>query len=490
MHRLSGEDAGFLYMDLPGQPMNTMMVAVFGTGADGPLTLPDVRRHLERRLDQLPSFRWRVVRVPFGLHHPVAVRDPQFDLDFHLRTATASAPGGDVQLNELFASIAERHLDQRHPLWQVTLVDGLSGSRQALVLKYHHCLADGVAAVTTLSRVFSDEDLPPLPGVAPFAPERLPSRRRLVAGALRDHARALGRLPALAGETRRGAKAVKTRRASASVTVPGFNGQAPKTILNDAFTPARAYARAALPLTGVKAIKDAAAADAPGVTLNDTVLAIMAGATRRYLEQHGELPARPLLTSVPVSTEPGDAPVRQAGNHFWSFTTTLATDVDDPWQRLQVISATAKEARAQLELFGVHLMPAWLDVVPPLVAEPGARALVERLRAADHDVDGNILISNIRGPSRPLRLLGRTVDDLYVDGPPSNGVGCNVMLWSYGDRLLFGILAFADALRHPESFTAAIAESYEELHALAVDRSEAAAPPHHPDRHTGVAVAD
>ena len=462
MHRLSGEDAGFLYMDLPSQPMNTMAVGILAPADGAPVTLHDLRRHLEARLPQLPSFRWRIVAVPLRLHHPVAVDDPDFDLDFHLRTERVDAPGGPAEVNALFAQIAERHLDRRHPLWQATLVDGLEGGRQALILKYHHCLADGVAAYTTFSRVFSDVTREPIPGVGPFTPEPLPGRLRLVAGALADHGRGAARLPRLATTTKRRTDAVKARRARAGVAVPDFSGEAPWCVLNDAFTPGRAYARAALPLAGLKHIKDAA-----GVTLNDAVLAVMAGACRRYLHEHGGVPERPLLTSVPASDEPADAPVRQAGNRFWSFTTSLATDVDDPWERLGVISAVTHEAKEQLTTLGVDLMPAWLDLVPPLVAQPGARALVSRLRASTDLVDANILISNIKGPDQPWELFGRQVEDLYVDGPPSNGVGCNVMLWSYGDRMLFGVLSFADALRDPGSLSRFITESFDELHALA-----------------------
>lgn len=467
MHRLNGEDAGFLYMEGPEQPMNTMAVGFLTspTGPDGrprPLTLPQLRAHLEARLDQLPSFRWRIVAVPLRLHHPVCVRDPAFDLDFHLRTATLAGPGTERELDALFSEVAERRLDRRHPLWQVTLVDGLTDGRQALIVKYHHCLADGVAALTTFSRVYSDQEFPPLPGTEPWKPEPLPGRLRLVADAVKDHLVASGRLPRLVARTRRGAAAVKARRATAPVDVPGFSGNAPASLLNDAFTVRRAYARAAVSLPEAKRIKDAA-----GVSLNDVALAIVAGAVRRYLDDLGALPAQPLLASVPVSFEAPDAPIRQAGNRFWSFTTSLATDIDDPWERLATISAVAGEAKAQLDLFGVDVVPTWLDHIPPLVAQPGARALVARLRADRDHADANILISNVRGPAEPWHLLGATVDDLYVDGPPSNGVGCNVMLWSYADRLLFGVLSFADALVAPEDLSLALVASFEELQAAA-----------------------
>jgi diacylglycerol O-acyltransferase len=458
VHRLSGEDAGFLAMESPDQAMNTIAVGTFGAG-DTPIALDDLRRHIADRLDQLPSFRWRVVPVPLGLHHPVAVRDPEFDLDFHLRQVTLD-PG--ESLDDRFARLAERHLDRRHPLWQLTLVHGLPDGGQALILKYHHALADGVAALTTFSRVFSDAATDPIPGEAlPWRPEPLPTRFALVLGAVLDHLRSLLVLLALAARAKRGFEAVKARRASAATAVPDFQGEAPNSALNRAFTAPRAYARAALPLADVRAAKDAA-----GTTLNDVVLATVAGGLRGYLAERGELPARPLLASVPVSYEAHDAPVRQAGNRFWSFTTSLATDVDDPAERLRTISEVAAEAKGQLATLGEDVMPALLDHVPPFIADPGAKAMVARLRAAGPDdlVDANVLVSNIRGPAERWHLLGREVVDLFIDGPPSNGVGLNVMLWSYGDRLLLGILAFADALEDPAALTRHLEQAFAELH--------------------------
>lgn len=476
MHRLSGEDAGFLAMESAEQPMNTQAVAILRPHpSTGPITLEEVRSHVVERLDQLPSFRWRVVPVPFGLHQPVVVRDWAFDIDFHLRRATLEE---GESLDQRFAAMAERRLDRRHPLWQITLLDGLADQGQALILKYHHALADGVAAATIFERVFSDGPTLAIPGEPlPWKPEPRPGSFSLVLAALWDHASNAPRLVRLGLRARRGVAAVAERRRLATVTVPAFSGAAPNSEVNQAFTTPRAYARAALALGEVKEIKDRA-----GTTLNDVVLAVMAGALRGYLLERNALPALPLLASVPVSYEPADAPLRQAGNRFWSFTTTLATDVSDPVERLRVISSTAAEAKAQLGLLGADLMPALLDHVPPLVAALGARALVGRLRALgpDDPVDANVLISNIKGPSERWTLLGRAVDDLYIDGPPSNGVGANVMLWSYGDRILLGILAFASALGDPPALSRWVERSHLELRdALRVPnlgRSEAVGP--------------
>ena len=454
MRRLSGEDAGFLYMDLPGQPMNSMTLGVL-EASDAPLTLDELRAHVISRLDQLPSWRQRVVRVPFDLHHPVAFDDPDLDVSHHVREAVVR--GGDAELEAWFAALAEEHLDLDRPLWQVWLVNGLDVGRQAVAVKYHHALADGVGAIATLSRVYSDAPRPPLEGVEPYAPERVPGALRLVLGALWAHLLALFALLGLLARARRGVKAVREQKERATVDVPAYSGGAPLTALN-AFTPARTYTRAELPMAGIKQIKDAA-----GVTLNDVVLGVIAGASCRYLAERGGVPDRPLLTTVPMASEPPGAPERQYGNHFWSFTTSLATDVADPWERLQTISATSREGRAQLEALGTDLVPDWLDVMPPALAKRGIRGVLERLESAEEDVDASILVSNIRGPAEKWSLGGRVFADLHLDGPPSNGVGINVMVWSYADRMLLGILGYADALDDPAGFRRAVGESFDEL---------------------------
>lgn len=480
MRRLSGEDAGFLLMDSPGQPMNSMGVGVL-TGAHATLTLDLVRAHVASRLDELPSWRWRIVPVPGDLHRPVAVRDPDFDLDAHVREVQVI--GGDRELEAWFAALAEEHLPTDRPLWQVWLVTGLDEGKQALVVKYHHALADGVGAFTTFSRVFSDLQFDPLPAVpghapGPWRPERLPGAPRLVLAALWAWLVTLVTFPALVARTvaavRRLRGEKERQRAEAETRggppMPDPSGGAPRTSLNvppSAPTAGRrVYARAALDMADLKVIKQAA-----GVTLNDAVLGVVAGACLRLLDDRGERPERPLLTTVPMSAEPAGAAVRQFGNHFWAFTTSLATDVADPWERLQRISEVSSAGKQRLQALGVDLVPAWLDVIPPGIARRGVDGGLERLSDVDADVDASILVSNIRGPAQPWSIGGRVFSEVHVDGPPSNGVGCNVMVWSYGDRMLLGILAYADALGEPAPFVAALEESCAELVAEARSRT-------------------
>ena len=467
MRRLSGQDNGFLHLETPTAPMNSMAIGVLvpAVGADGQpqvLTMEDVRRHFAERLGELPSLRWRIERVPLRLHHPVAIEDPDFDLDYHLRHVTLEGDGSPADLDRLVAQLGARHMDRRHPLWQFTLVDGLADGRQAGIYRVQHALQDGVAAYTTFSRVFSGPDDPIVAPPEPWQPDVPPTRRRLVVDALRDLGRNLRRLPRLAAKTRRGMAAVKERQATATVHVPGFVTDTPPCSLNDAFTLEHSYARSSLPLADVKRVKNAA-----DVSLNDVVLAIVATGLRRYLLARGDLPDRPLVANVPVGFEPPDAPVRQFGNRFTSITTSLATDVEDPWARLQAISAVATEAKACLDLMGPEMMADWLEVVPPFIAEPGIRSLQKRRREHREEAEHSVVISNIKGPSEHWAFETSAVESLHIQGPPSNGVGPNVMLWSYGDRLLIGILAFADAMPDPHELAGYLVEALDELVALA-----------------------
>ncbi len=467
MRRMAGEDAGFLYMELPVQPMNTMALAILEPArrADGTpdlLTVDRVHDHLRTCLRVLPSFRWRVERVPFGLHHPVYVEDPDFDLSYHIRHVRVAPPGGPAELDRVFAERAEHALDRRHPLWQVVLVDGVEGDRQAVICRVNHCLMDGVAALTTFSRIFSARDEPGRPAEDQWTPEPVPTATRLVVDALSDRRSQIPTLPRLVAKTWRNTRAARAHRRDAATTVPRANKDTPACGLNDAFTAARVYTRASLPIAVCQQVKDAA-----GVTLNDVALAVVAGALRRYLLDRDDLPERPLTASVPVAFEPADAPVRQWGNRFSSLTTSLCTDIRDPWDRLRAISRVTAEARTAFEILGPELLPEWLEFVPPTVAEAAMRAHHRTRKGHRDTADVSVLVSNIKGPAAPWSFDTATVSELSLSGPPSNGVGSNVMLWSYCDQLVFSILSFADAMQAPRQFGVYLEHALTELVAAA-----------------------
>jgi diacylglycerol O-acyltransferase / wax synthase len=465
LRRLSGQDDGFLLLELPEQPMQTVVLALLRPGPDGPLQVGDVQRHIAARLHGLPAFRWRVVPVPLGLSHPIFVEDPAFDVGRHVRHATLPEPGDEGELDALCARLAEQHLDRGRPLWQMTLVDGLAGGRQAVVLEIHHALMDGFATLATLARVFSPGGGPDGgPDGSPAdasVPGRVPGGVRLVAGAIGHQARVLVALPGLVATTRRGAAAVKQRRAQAAITAPDAGVDTPLSTINVGFTAERRYARTWLPLEEVRRVKEAA-----GVTINDVVLAVVAGALRSYLQARGGLPGRPLVASVPVGMEGRGAPPRVTGNRFSRLTTSLATDVADPWARLSTIAAVTREAKACLDLAGRHLLPDWLEYIPPILGQPAVR----RVQAARRNpgktpskLDANVVVSNVRGPSEPWQFGSAVVEEMYLAGPPNGGVGVTVVAWDYAGRLLLGLLSFADSVEDPGELASGLRRSLSEL---------------------------
>lgn len=455
-------DAGFLSLEMSEQPMQAVIIGLLRAGTDGPLTLEGLRRHLAACLDQLPTFRWRVVAVPLGLAHPVFVEEPRFDLRDHLRQACLPKPGGPEELGAACAQLASQHLDRGRPLWRITLIDGLADGRQALVLEIHHALMDGFAIRTTLARIFSAQ---PAASPAPWQPGRVPGRVRLVTAALAHDARALARLPELVGRTRRATVAVRKRRTGATVRVPEAGVDAPLSAINQGFTPERRFARASLPLDNVLAVKDVA-----GVTVNDVALAIVGGALRGYLHARDALPDRPLVANVPVGMdEPGATP-RAAGNRLSRLTTSLATDVSDTWERLQRISAVTAEAKTCLDLAGRELLGEWLECLPPiLVGAMVRRGQIARRRPGKRrtTLDANVMVSNLRGPAVPWQLGSTVVEEMYLVGPPNSGTGVTFVFWDYAGRLLCGILSFADSVEDPGELAVRLSRSLDELVAAA-----------------------
>lgn len=455
---MSGEDAGFLALELPTEPQHGFMLALLRRPEDAPpLTLDDLRAHLARCLADLPAFRWRVVRVPLDLYHPVFIEDPGFDLEHHVQRETLSRPGGRAELDRLCAKHAAQPMDFSRPLWQIILVDGLSDGRQAILWKGHHCVLDGKAALAFKSRIFSDSDLA---SGSPdeWRPDPYPGRRQLILGALGDHGKALRRLPRFIRRVARGIAAAKRLREQSPVRVPEGRIDTPYCVLNDAFSGERRYARSDLSLDDVQMVKRIA-----GVTVNDAVLAVISEALRRYLAARRGLPERSLIANVIVGIDSSAAVSRQSGNQVTGLTTSLCTDVDDLWVRLERIHEVTTASKRQLEAWGPELVPEGLEFVPPYFAKWYVRRVYRKRVRHPERAEHNVTVSNSKGFSSFLTLGPAVVEEAYGGGPPSGGVGVNVTISSYGERLMIGVLSFADAMEDPQAFVDLIAPSMEDL---------------------------
>jgi diacylglycerol O-acyltransferase len=463
MERLTGLDAGFLYMETPTLHMHTLKIAVID-----PSTVPDgysfdgVKEELAKRLHLLPPFRRRLVDVPLRLHHPVWIEDPDFDLDYHVRRAVVASPGGDREFGELISDIASRQLDRRRPLWEIWVVEGLEGDNVGFVAKIHHAAADGVAAAAMLANVLDTEPQPhdPDPPADPWQPDPVPSSLHLLLQAIAALGRQLLALPALLRRTLSGLRAVSRRRREID-DAPPLPFRTPNTSFNGALTPHRWFAMASLSLDDVKAVKNAF-----GASVNDVILAVCAGALRHYLENRGELPDRPLVAGVPVSV-PGDEN-RLTGNRVSNMFTSLRTDIADPVERLRAIHAVTKSAKELHNVLGAEMLQDWTEFTPPRPFAAWMR-LYSRLRLAErHRPPINLVVSNVPGPTQPLYVAGARLRAIYSMGPVLEGIGLNITVWSYLDSMNFGLVGCRETMPDIWDLAGNLHEALEELKKAAI----------------------
>ena len=323
---MTGLDAKFLYSETPTAHMHTVKVVVFDVSSvEGGFSFDSFVTMFGRLLDRLPPFRRRVVPVPWGLGHPVWVEDPDFDLRDHLRRYALEAPGDHRQLARVVAAFAGTPLRRDRPLWELLVVEGMAGGRMAVVVKIHHAVADGSAVVALLRNVVDGAADGAVPGAPDrgWRPEPIPSGARLLGSAARAQVVRVRGLPGLARQWTTQARASERRRRSLTPRPPLPMVHIPRTSFNVSLSAERTFAMTSLALEDLRLVRRAT-----GTTLNDVYLAVCGGALRRYLADRGELPDRPLVASVPVSTDPD--PARLSGNRVDNLYVSIGTDVADP----------------------------------------------------------------------------------------------------------------------------------------------------------------
>ena len=440
MERMAGVDAGFLYMETPTQHMHTLKVALIEPPDDFDIAL--LGTELLARLDLLPPLQRRVVKVPFQLNHPVWVADRQIDPARHIRVHRVPAPGGMAELETLIGRIAGTPLRRDIPLWELNVCTGLADGRIAIVAKLHHALADGSAANALLGNVTDRPGLPERHAEIPeFSVEATPTGSALVRAALRDAVRQLFDLPKLLRHTLTALTALFRHKRTAVVPVPRPIVDTPRASFNGALTARRSFATCSLPLEEIKQAKQA-----HGVTVNDVVLAVVAGALHRWLLDSGEQLSKPLMAAVPVATDDPDAAPRLAGNNVSNLFTTLATDIADPVERLQTISRVTAEAKVIQQMLGSDMLTDWVQFTPPGPFSAFMNFYSRARLAARHAPPINVVVSNVAGPREQVTIAGARLSDLFSVGPILEGIGLNVTAWSYMGRMNFSLLACPDLL--------------------------------------------
>lgn len=465
MERMSGIDAAFLYFETPNMHMHVVATIVFDpTTVPGGYSFDHVKEMIRSRLHLAKPLRRRLAPTPLNLHHPVWVEDHDFDLDYHVRRIGCPAPGTEEQLSEIVGDIASRPLDRTRPLWEVWVVEGLENGHTASVTKMHHCTIDGVSGANFMVHFF-DTDPEASARAAPppedWQPDRKPSDLELLGRAVIARAQKPFNWFRVVPATLKsvgGFIAARRRTEGPGMPTPL---RAPRTSFNTTITPHRRVAYAHVPLEDVKTIKNAF-----GTKLNDAVIAIVSGALRRYLEARNEMPDRSLIAAVPVSVRTDDEEGQVGSNRVSAMFSTLATDIDDPVERLKAIADANKGAKEEHKAIGADMLTKWGELAAPTTFSLAARFYASLKLAERHPVVHNLVISNVPGPNFPLYFAGAKLVALYPLGPIFDGAGLNITVVSYMDQLFFGLIGCREIV-DVWDIAGHITESFAELHKAA-----------------------
>lgn len=456
MKQLTGLDASFLWMESSSQFGHVNSLVVYERPDD-----PDFdpyqafRAQFESRMHLVEPYRRRLVPVPLNLDRPYWINDPDFDLDFHLRHIAIPPPGNAEQLASQVARIIGRPCDRSRPLWEIYVLEGLENDDFAVLTKLHHATIDGASGVEALLLL---NDLDPAGDTVAtddgsWRPGRVPSDIELLGRAAVNMATTPGRFARVSLRAMRDVARVTRNRGfermidQARNQLPrGLGGRrpadratnaitAPQTPFNKAITPHRRLALASAPLSDIKALKTALDA-----TVNDVVMAISAGALRRYLEKQDALPDGPLRAMVPVSIRSGqeDDPWT---NRVSGLVADLPTDIEDPLERVAAVSDAMADAKDQFEMVPAEALVDMSSLALPALAE-GASRVAAQLRIADRtNPPVNVVISNVPGPREPLFMRGARMKHFYPVSTVTDGIGLNITVQSYMDSLDFGLVS-------------------------------------------------
>lgn len=458
--RLNPVDATFLYIESPATPMHVGGIFVYQGHRP---TYGEFVDHVASRLDRIPRYRQRLAFVPLGLGRPVWVDDPGFDVEYHVRHAAIPAPGGEEALKRHAGHAFGRPLDRSKPLWELELVEGLSDDRFAVLSKTHHCLLDGIAGNGVIEEITDSDPSTRTPGPPPsFSPRPAPGRAQLLALSLRDQLLrplALAR-GALEPSTEGRGMLLDFRHGIRPLAALAWEGRAPASSLNRQVGSRRRYEMASLDLDAVRRVHTAL-----GATINDVLLAIVAGALGRLLDSRREPRRDDLRAFVPVNARPPGARA-VAGNEVAAVYCPLPVAERDPVERVRKVSAAmralkhGKQALATLSI--AHLGE---------LALPPIAALLARLEMAYGRF--NLVVSNIPGWQTPRYMLGRRLLAFHPLIPLAAGQTLSVGLHTYAGSIGLGLLADADGTRDLPLFARAIPDALAEL--VAATGTDAAA---------------
>jgi WS/DGAT/MGAT family acyltransferase len=450
--QLSSIDASFLHFETPETPMHvgSLMLFELPEGYKGDY-YEDVKAMIGKRLHLASVLTRKLAPMPFELAEPVWIDDDDIDLDYHIRSVTLRRPGTTAQLEQLVARLHSTLLDRSRALWEMYVIEGLESGHIAFYTKAHHSGVDGKAGVE-LAKVLYD--------VSPNIREVPPPRRKRSSGqyqlgvtellqaaaqnAAQQYRKIAEALPAVAKAFSTASSVIANQQVQRGQR-PINLGLAPKTIFNQSITNQRSYSTLSVPLADIKALGKRV-----GGTVNTIVMAICSIALERFLKERDLLPKEALIAMVPVSLRSeGDASMN---NQVSAVRVDLATDIKDVAERFKAIHASSEAAKAVVR----ELKPV-LGINVPITGAPwlmtGLASLLGRSNIAGRlPAAGNVMISNVPGPSMQLYMAGAKMIHYYPVSIPYHGSALNITVHSYAGLLEFGLTACRRVLSQDESW--------------------------------------
>lgn len=459
---ISGMDATFLYVETPTSPMHIGSVAVI----EGSLEFEKFKATILSRLHLVPKLRKRLVYVPLSIDYPYWVDDPNFDVDMHIHHIALPKPGNWKTLRKIASQIFSEPLDQSRPLWSFTFVEGLDDIPQvpkgsvAVVSKVHHVAVDGVGSTNLLSLLFDfTPETKPIPEPKPYKPAPIPNELAMVLKSTLSFVEKPLKFPKLITEAVTASFKAGMLTRVKKVDLPTAPFSAPASPLNGIVSPVRKWNTAILSLERIKALKNIMQ-----TTLNDVILAICAGALRRYLLEKDKLPIKPLVAMVPISTRT-KAEENEAGNQVSSMLVQLATNIEDPIERLSTIHENTIRGKTYHGAIGAKTLANMAEAVPFGVANQAAR-LYSRFQISEmHNPVFNVTITNVPGPQFPLYLNGHKLLSIMGTAPVLDGMGLIITVFSYNGLVTISPTSDANSMPDIDIFSRYIRESANELEA-------------------------
>jgi diacylglycerol O-acyltransferase / wax synthase len=457
--RLSFLDTSFLLMEAPNSPMHVAGTATFEAGPlqtrEGGIDIDKIREYVVSRLHLIPRYRQRLAYIPIE-GHPVWVDDDHFNIHYHVRHTALPKPGDDRQLKRLAARVMTQHLDRQKPLWEIWIVEGLADPAHfAMISKIHHCMVDGMSSVDLLNVLLKPEPTRTFEPPPRWIPRPVPSRSELAGDALSRYARLpleMARsLPQLVQEARDSDSDLRARLSALRETLGAGMRRVSDTPLNQPIGPHRRFDWLAMDLDRVKGVKNRL-----GGTLNDVVLATVAGALRRFLQRRGvDVERLDFRVMAPVSVR-RDQERGTLGNRVSAWMVPMPLGEREPVRRLDKIRETTEHLKHSRQALGAEVLTQVGEWTPSTLLSLGARLATRALPF-------NLVVTNVPGPQQTLYMLGAKMVDNYGFIPLTDYLCLGVVLFSYAGRLCWGFTAEWDLLPDLHDLVGDIEASFREL---------------------------